>query len=119
MTRKLDDRHRYYLRFRVAQRRRETKRKVVEYKGGACEKCGYNQCVAALHFHHRDPEKKDLNISRNTMSWEKARSEANKCELLCANCHAERHHELERPRLEKKAEEFRKAFPKSRTDTTL
>jgi 5-methylcytosine-specific restriction endonuclease McrA len=114
-----NERYRYYLRFRVAQRRRETKRKAIEYKGGACEGCGYNRCVAALHFHHLDPTKKDVQVSKNTMSWERVKAELDKCEMLCANCHAEKHHALEKPRLEKKAAEFRKMFPDSCTDTTL
>jgi hypothetical protein len=53
--------------------------------------CGYDRCVAALQFHHRDPREKTFTPSSKgvTRSLEKAREEARKCVLLCANCHAE------------------------------
>ena len=35
--------------------RKRTKAKLVEYKGGKCECCGYNNCIEALEFHHIDP----------------------------------------------------------------
>jgi len=42
-------------------------------------------------FHHRDPAKKRFTVSRggNTASLDSMRGEAQKCVLLCANCHAE------------------------------
>ena len=44
-------------------------------------------------FHHLDPSKKDFGLSMRglTRSWEKMRTELDKCILLCANCHAEVH----------------------------
>jgi IS30 family transposase len=46
---------------------------------------------AALQFHHRDPGEKLFALSHQgiTRSLAKAREEARKCILLCANCHAE------------------------------
>ncbi|MEY4334993.1 MAG: phage FelixO1, partial [Bacteroidota bacterium] len=35
--------------------RKRTKQKLVEHKGGCCEICGYNKCIEALEFHHKDP----------------------------------------------------------------
>lgn len=66
---------------------------ALAYKGGACEICGYNRCVRALSFHHRDPKKKDFGLSAHglTRSWEKTRVELDKCALLCMNCHMEVH----------------------------
>lgn len=64
---------------------------AVAYKGGKCEICGYNRCVAALDFHHVDPEKKDFNISKVTRSrlTQEVKNELDKCVLLCSRCHRE------------------------------
>jgi predicted nucleic acid-binding Zn ribbon protein len=80
----------------VSRKRKKLKKDLVEYKGGKCEKCGYNKCVAAMDFHHKDPKEKDFGLSGNgnTQSWEKLKKEADKCLLLCANCHRELHEEL-------------------------
>ena len=76
---------------RVVAHRRAVKAQLVAERGGACLLCGYNASVAALHFHHVDPSQKGFNISRQgrTISLARARAEAAKCVLLCANCHAE------------------------------
>jgi transposase len=75
----------------VARRRRNVKRILVEEAGGSCSVCGYNRCVAALGFHHLVPAEKSFSLSHRGVarSLEKAREEARKCALLCANCHAE------------------------------
>jgi hypothetical protein len=75
----------------VAQRRRRVKRILVDEAGGRCQLCGYDRCVSALQFHHLDPTQKDFALSRQgvTRSIAEARTEARKCALLCANCHAE------------------------------
>ena len=78
----------------VDKRRRQNKQILVEYKGGKCEKCGYNKCIAALDFHHLDPSKKELSLSGNTFSLEKQKQEADKCILVCSNCHREIHYNL-------------------------
>ena len=81
----------------VCRRRRELKLKAVNYKGGKCNRCGYDKCVTALDFHHSDPDKKEFSISKSghTYSWEKMKKELDKCELLCANCHREEHFNIE------------------------
>lgn len=78
----------------VVRRRKKMKVMALEYKGGSCEKCGYNSCSSALEFHHEDPEFKEFGIceSGNTRSWEKLKNELDKCVLLCANCHREAHY---------------------------
>ncbi len=70
----------------------DKKLKLVEYKGGKCELCGYNKCYKALDFHHKDPLTKDFDISSNSYSFEKMKKEADKCMLICSNCHRELHH---------------------------
>jgi len=76
---------------RVVEWRRRVKRKLVEEAGGRCRLCGYDSCVAALQFHHLEPSNKAFELSRRgaTRSLSEARAEAQKCVLLCANCHAE------------------------------
>jgi hypothetical protein len=67
--------------------------KAVEYKGGSCQICGYNKCIRALTFHHRDPKEKSFPISgSHCRSWEAIQAELDKCDLLCFNCHMELHH---------------------------
>jgi transposase len=75
----------------VARRRRNVKRILVEDAGGRCAVCGYSRCIAALEFHHLVPAEKSFSLSHRGVarSLEKARAEARKCALLCANCHAE------------------------------
>lgn len=61
----------------------------------ACIRCGYNKCFAAIHLHHRDPKKKKFTISSLMSHYpsEKLLLELEKCDPLCANCHAELHAE--------------------------
>lgn len=68
------------------------KRKLVEYHGGKCVRCGYDKFYGALTFHHRDPNEKEFKISTaNILGWDKLLAESEKCDLLCLNCHAEEH----------------------------
>lgn len=80
----------------VSNRRRKLKQLAVEYKGGKCQKCGYDKFVGALEFHHLNPAKKDFSISHDghTMSWERLKIELDKCILLCSNCHKEEHEKI-------------------------
>jgi transposase-like protein len=75
----------------VTKRRRLVKATLVAEAGGRCALCGYTRSVAALQFHHLDPEAKEFQLSHRGMarSLAAARAEADKCALLCANCHAE------------------------------
>ena len=78
------------------QRGRESKRaiaaKFVALAGGACQRCGYDRCVAPLDFHHVNPaEKADTPQHAMTLGHETAYQELDKCVLLCANCHREYH----------------------------
>ena len=74
----------------VASRRRAVKAILVAEAGGACLLCGYDEAPAALHFHHLDPAAKAFTLAARgvSRSLERARAEAAKCVLLCANCHA-------------------------------
>lgn len=81
---------------RQTQRGWLRKQHLIELKGGGCEKCGYNKCSRSLNFHHRDPKTKSFGIDLRTIgnrSWKIILDEFLKCDLLCANCHGEHHHE--------------------------
>jgi transposase len=75
----------------VSRRRRKVKALLVAEAGGCCRMCGYGANVQALQFHHRDPSTKlfALNARGVSLSLDVLRAEASKCDLLCANCHAE------------------------------
>jgi transposase len=75
----------------VSRRRRRLKALLVDEAGGRCRLCGYDRCVAALHFHHLDGDTKVFGLAERgfTRSLDIARAEAAKCALLCSNCHAE------------------------------
>jgi hypothetical protein len=75
----------------VTAARRRNKERLVAERGGRCERCGYAGHLSALQFHHRDRAKKEFAISRNgsAVSFSELLREAQKCVLLCANCHAE------------------------------
>lgn len=67
---------------------------LVEYKGGKCEKCGYDKHPEVLAFHHIDPSKKSFGFAQNEARGKTKKElleEADKCLLLCLNCHAEEH----------------------------
>ena len=75
----------------VSRRRRRVKRILVDEAGGRCRLCGYDRCPEALEFHHVDPSQKAFALSAAGVprAIAKAREEAEKCVLVCANCHAE------------------------------
>jgi hypothetical protein len=74
----------------VTARRRRVKDLLVAEAGGACRLCGFAGVPGALHFHHVDPATKSFALAGRGMSRSlaRARAEAAKCVLLCANCHA-------------------------------
>jgi transposase len=75
----------------VIRRRRKVKQLLVAEAGGCCQLCGYDRYVGALEFHHVDPARKSFGLSIRglTPSIATLRVEAQKCVLLCSNCHAE------------------------------
>ena len=79
------------------QKLRGLKRKyeAILVRGGKCEKCGYNKNIAALDFHHINPDEKEFQLDARHFSnqnLEKLQKELDKCILLCANCHREEHY---------------------------
>lgn len=71
--------------------RKDKKIKLVEYKGGCCQVCGYKKSMGALEFHHLTPTEKDFSISSKSYAYERLKKEVDKCILVCSNCHIEIH----------------------------
>jgi hypothetical protein len=65
------------------------KQKAITYKGGRCVICGYNQCLAALDFHHIVPSEKGF--IKDYQSFKVKKNELDKCILVCVRCHREIH----------------------------
>lgn len=82
--------------------RKRMKQRAVDYKGGSCEGCGYNNSIVALTFHHRDPLLKEYELSGTGLckSWNRLVIELDKCQLLCFNCHHELHEREDNARKE-------------------
>jgi ribosomal protein S27AE len=77
-------------------RKRAVKRELLKYKGSECINCGYNEHEGSLQLHHRNPSEKEFAFSKVTLShlgfsMSDLKREADKCDVLCANCHAEVH----------------------------
>lgn len=74
---------------------REYRLKVSEHvqrlKDGPCTDCGIKYPYYVMHFDHLDGDMKSAGISQlRTIAM--IDEEVKKCELVCANCHAERTH---------------------------
>ncbi len=82
-----------YLKQAVTKRRKEIRKRPIEYKGGQCVLCGYSKCNDALDLHHIDASQKEFGISSGglTRAWKRVVAEADKCIHICANCHREIH----------------------------
>ena len=78
-------------------KKRKLKNMLIQHKGGKCQICGYAKCNGALQFHHRNPEEKEftlsqINLNDSNFSFQELIKEIDKCDLLCANCHSEKHY---------------------------
>jgi len=113
-NRTYQDRKEYLIKA-VRKRRKKVRQMAINYKGGRCKLCGYDNCHEALEFHHLEKSGKDFGISDRgyTRSWKKIKEELDKCILLCANCHREVHSGLQLPReiVAEKSGEFREVCP--------
>ena len=75
----------------VINSRIRKKEKLIKIFGGKCKICGYNKYVGALDFHHLNPKTKSFALSVKGLcySWNTVKKEAEKCIILCKNCHTE------------------------------
>lgn len=65
---------------------RKVKARLVGKKGGRCEICGYDKCIGAMEFHHKNPEEKEGMFDYRKLNFNLA-----KVQLICSNCHREIH----------------------------
>jgi hypothetical protein len=59
-----------------------------------CMDCKKQYSPWIMHFDHRNPKEKIFNIggSGKSKSFTDLKSEMRKCDVVCANCHADRTH---------------------------
>ena len=100
MPRQRDQRH-YHVRYYAAHRDSELTRVKTrqaatlawlrDVRRRPCDDCGESFPPYVMDFDHRDPSKKLFAIttgSAHLMSREKLITEIEKCDVVCANCHA-------------------------------
>lgn len=76
------------------KRRQHRKSKLIALKGGRCERCLKSFHPSVYEFHHRNPDQKEVGLNKGVIgdrNWAWVLQEAEKCNLLCANCHREVH----------------------------
>lgn len=86
--------HRATIIAKVAENKRRAKDEWWAFKATlSCTRCGAAH-PAIIDFHHPvyDGTKQDVNQLLQRGSFRKAREEAAKCEVLCANCHRIHHY---------------------------
>jgi len=73
---------------------------IEERTKHCCERCGNKYHPDVFDFHHRDPTTKKFNLGfhrwRKIVTDKETLEEADKCDILCANCHREVHLEMKR-----------------------
>src|SRR5688572_4335931 len=88
---------RYYAAHRDAELDRVKRRQAAtiswlrDVRRRPCEDCGQSFPPYVMDFDHRDPQKKLFAVttgSAHLMSREKLITEIEKCDIVCANCHA-------------------------------
>jgi hypothetical protein len=73
--------------------REEVRRIILRRKDAPCRDCGIRYPPYVMQFDHRDPTLKLATpalIARKGWSFERTNQELDKCDVVCANCHAER-----------------------------
>lgn len=77
---------------RWRQKRIALRVRLIAQFGGSCQRCGYEQCRAALHFHHVDSsEKGEWGSKKGSAEITEVAKHPERFELVCANCHFEIH----------------------------
>lgn len=69
---------------------------LINMLGGKCSRCQGKFPPHVYDFHHKDSKEKEFTIGKELLhrNMLEVYEEANKCELLCSNCHRERYFEL-------------------------
>ena len=91
--------------------RRNRLLEVFELKGGKCEHCDLRDLkhIEIYDYHHIDPSQKEFNVGGYVLKpMEQVLKEAEKCLLLCSNCHRIEHHRLSRVARDKQTKRLKK-----------
>lgn len=80
---------------RVIKTQRKKRVYAIQFYGGKCVRCGYDKCIDALEFHHKDRTSKKAKPTYviRRWRWTRVKEELDKCDLVCSNCHKEIHFE--------------------------
>ena len=101
---------------RTVKKTARDKLRAIEYRGGKCERCGFDDrsILDLFDFHHLEDKDRDLSKMFGRLGWEKIKTEIEKCVLLCAMCHRREHYFI------RKGEEQERLclLPKKSTDWT-
>ena len=74
-----------YFRNYIKAKKHERRQQLIEMLGGACVRCGTTE---TLQFDHIEPGTKSFSLGSNwTRAWHEMVAEAQKCQLLCKECH--------------------------------
>ena len=77
--------HRETINANVRRKRAEKKQILIDRLGGVCVGCGTTH---NLQFDHKDASTKAFNITKKLdTKWEIVTAEADKCQLMCKECH--------------------------------
>lgn len=88
---------RSYFNSKKKKDRFEIKKKLILKFGNACKRCAEkNLPYAVYQFHHIGEKTKEIGRMMNNTKWEEIEKEAEKCIMLCANCHIIEHHGTKR-----------------------
>lgn len=71
--------------------RQKGRRFLARYKLiKGCIDCGYKKCAGALQLDHTGDKSISISLARSSISRLKEEIRSGKCEVRCANCHAEK-----------------------------
>lgn len=71
---------------------RKRREELNRIKCNPCSDCGVQYSPWVMQFDHREPSKKTFAVSQINLGYTRLKNEIAKCDLVCANCHAERTH---------------------------
>lgn len=83
---------------KIKNKKYNNKKILIQSISNKCQNCNFNtNYIQAMTFHHNNKinKKFELNsVNINIKEWEEILEEADKCSLLCFNCHMEKETEL-------------------------
>ncbi len=90
----------------MSKRRYKIKANLIALHGSKCKRCGYDRCLKALSFHHRDRTQKSFAMcGKSVIAYKRLVEESMKCDLLCMNCHMEVEDEIFKSKVSSVAEQ--------------